>query len=127
MTRHLAWLMVLLLGGAALGRAAGQPGVRAARLARSISCGTCRPRWRRCSMASEVRLIEFFGPETTVSHELRTPVAALKALVETLEEGAMEDPLEGPAFLHRMHVEVDGLPQLNRVFEREPASAWRST
>ena len=47
-----------------------------------------------------------------VSHELRTPVAALKALVETLEEGAIDDPLEGPQFLHRMHVEVDGLAQL---------------
>ena len=47
-----------------------------------------------------------------VSHELRTPVAALKALVETLEGGAIEDPVEGPRFLHRMHVEVDGLAQL---------------
>jgi two-component system phosphate regulon sensor histidine kinase PhoR len=47
-----------------------------------------------------------------VSHELRTPVAALKALVETLEEGAIEDSVEGPRFLHRMHVEVDGLAQL---------------
>jgi two-component system, OmpR family, phosphate regulon sensor histidine kinase PhoR len=47
-----------------------------------------------------------------VSHELRTPVAALKALVETLEQGAIDDPVEGPQFLHRMHVEVDGLAQL---------------
>jgi two-component system phosphate regulon sensor histidine kinase PhoR len=47
-----------------------------------------------------------------VSHELRTPVAALKALVETLEQGAIDDPIEGPGFLHRMHVEVDGLAQL---------------
>ena len=47
-----------------------------------------------------------------VSHELRTPVAALKALVETLEQGAIDDPVEGPEFLHRMHVEVDGLAQL---------------
>jgi signal transduction histidine kinase len=47
-----------------------------------------------------------------VSHELRTPVAALKALVETLEAGAMEDPVHGPDFLRRMHVEVDGLAQL---------------
>lgn len=47
-----------------------------------------------------------------VSHELRTPVAALKALVETLEEGAIEDPVEGPNFLRRMHTEVDGLAQL---------------
>jgi two-component system, OmpR family, phosphate regulon sensor histidine kinase PhoR len=47
-----------------------------------------------------------------VSHELRTPVAALKALVETLEDGALDDPEVGPYFLRRMHVEVDGLAQL---------------
>ena len=47
-----------------------------------------------------------------VSHELRTPVAALKALVETLEQGAIDDPVEGPGFLRRMHIEVDGLAQL---------------
>jgi two-component system phosphate regulon sensor histidine kinase PhoR len=47
-----------------------------------------------------------------VSHELRTPVAALKALVETLEQGAIDDPVEGPRFLHLMHMEVDGLAQL---------------
>jgi len=47
-----------------------------------------------------------------VSHELRTPVASLKALVETLEAGAMTDPQHGPDFLRRMHVEVDGLAQL---------------
>jgi two-component system phosphate regulon sensor histidine kinase PhoR len=47
-----------------------------------------------------------------VSHELRTPVAALKALVETLEQGAIDDPIEGPQFLNRMHIEVDGLAQL---------------
>jgi two-component system phosphate regulon sensor histidine kinase PhoR len=47
-----------------------------------------------------------------VSHELRTPVAALKALVETLEQGAIDDPAEGPEFLRRMHIEVEGLAQL---------------
>jgi len=47
-----------------------------------------------------------------VSHELRTPVAALKALVETLEHGAVDDPVEGPEFLRLMHTEVDGLAQL---------------
>ena len=47
-----------------------------------------------------------------VSHELRTPVAALKALVETLQSGAVDDPEAGPDFLRRMHVEVDGLAQL---------------
>jgi two-component system phosphate regulon sensor histidine kinase PhoR len=47
-----------------------------------------------------------------VSHELKTPVASLKALVETLEDGALNDPECGPDFLRRMHVEVDGLAQL---------------
>jgi two-component system phosphate regulon sensor histidine kinase PhoR len=47
-----------------------------------------------------------------VSHELRTPVAALKALVETLEEGAIDDPVEGPRFLRSMRQEVEGLAQL---------------
>jgi two-component system phosphate regulon sensor histidine kinase PhoR len=63
---------------------------------------------------SELRRVEAARRDfvANVSHELRTPVAALKALVETLEQGAIEDPVEGPAFLHRMHVEVDGLAQL---------------
>jgi two-component system phosphate regulon sensor histidine kinase PhoR len=47
-----------------------------------------------------------------VSHELRTPVAALKALVETLESGALDDPPAARDFLARMHVEVDGLAHL---------------
>jgi two-component system phosphate regulon sensor histidine kinase PhoR len=58
---------------------------------------------------SEVARRDFVA---NVSHELRTPVAALMALVETLEQGAIEDPVEGPRFLHRMHVEVDGLAQM---------------
>jgi two-component system phosphate regulon sensor histidine kinase PhoR len=47
-----------------------------------------------------------------VSHELRTPIAALKALVETLEDGALGDPPAARDFLRRIHVEVDGLAQL---------------
>jgi two-component system phosphate regulon sensor histidine kinase PhoR len=47
-----------------------------------------------------------------VSHELRTPVTAIKALVETLEDGAIADPAAAKDFLGRMHVEVDGLAQL---------------
>ena len=49
-----------------------------------------------------------------VSHELRTPLASLKALVETLQDGALEDPPAAHAFLGRMNVEVDGLTQLVR-------------
>lgn len=47
-----------------------------------------------------------------VSHELRTPVAVLKALVETLQDGALDDPEVAPEFIARMHVEVDRLAQL---------------
>src|SRR5262245_27361790 len=47
-----------------------------------------------------------------VSHELKTPIASLKALVETLEDGALDDPPAAREFLGRMHVEVDGLAQL---------------
>jgi two-component system phosphate regulon sensor histidine kinase PhoR len=63
---------------------------------------------------SELRRAELARRDfvANVSHELRTPVAALKALVETLEQGALEDPVEGPRFLLHMHTEVDGLAQL---------------
>jgi two-component system phosphate regulon sensor histidine kinase PhoR len=47
-----------------------------------------------------------------VSHELRTPLASLRALVETLEDGALDDPPAAREFLGRMHVEVDGLTQM---------------
>ncbi|MGH2459031.1 MAG: histidine kinase dimerization/phospho-acceptor domain-containing protein, partial [Chloroflexota bacterium] len=47
-----------------------------------------------------------------VSHELRTPLASLRALVETLEDGALDDPPAAREFLDRMHIEVDGLTQM---------------
>jgi two-component system phosphate regulon sensor histidine kinase PhoR len=47
-----------------------------------------------------------------VSHELRTPLAALRAVVETLEAGALDDPPAAREFLSRMHVEVDELSQM---------------
>ncbi len=47
-----------------------------------------------------------------VSHELRTPVAGLKALAETLDAGALEDPQAARGFLKRMLVESDRLAQL---------------
>jgi two-component system, OmpR family, phosphate regulon sensor histidine kinase PhoR len=63
---------------------------------------------------SELRRAEVVRREfvANVSHELRTPVASLKALVETLEDGALEDPSVSRDFLGRMHVEVDGLAKL---------------
>jgi len=44
-----------------------------------------------------------------VSHELRTPIAAVKASIETLEDGASADPEAGPRFLHLAGAEVDRL------------------
>ena len=47
-----------------------------------------------------------------VSHELRTPIAAIKAMVETLEDGAIDDPPAARDFLGRMRREADGLAHL---------------
>ncbi|WKZ37685.1 MAG: ATP-binding protein [Anaerolineales bacterium] len=49
---------------------------------------------------------------SNVSHELRTPLASLKALTETLQDGALTDPEAGPRFLGRMSTEVDALTQM---------------
>lgn len=46
---------------------------------------------------------------SNVSHELRTPLAALKAITETLQDGALEDPPAARHFLNRMETEVDAL------------------
>lgn len=48
---------------------------------------------------------------TNISHELRTPMASLKALVDTLRDGALEDPPAAQRFLDRMETEVDSLTQ----------------
>ena len=49
---------------------------------------------------------------SNVSHELRTPLASLKALVDTLRDGALEDPVAARRFLNKIEVEVDALAQL---------------
>jgi two-component system, OmpR family, phosphate regulon sensor histidine kinase PhoR len=49
---------------------------------------------------------------SNVSHELRTPLASLKALTETLQEGALEDPKAARRFLGRIEIEVDALTQM---------------
>jgi two-component system phosphate regulon sensor histidine kinase PhoR len=49
---------------------------------------------------------------SNVSHELRTPLASLKALTETLQEGALEDPSAARRFLKRIETEVDALTQM---------------
>jgi len=49
---------------------------------------------------------------SNVSHELRTPLASIKAAVETLQNGALEDKSVAVDFLNRMEQEVDHLTQL---------------
>jgi len=47
-----------------------------------------------------------------ISHEFRTPLAGIKAMVETLQDGAMDDPPAARDFLDRIEAEVDRLTQL---------------
>jgi two-component system phosphate regulon sensor histidine kinase PhoR len=47
-----------------------------------------------------------------VSHELRTPVAALRSVIETLADGAMDDRPVAEEFLRRADVEAERLVQL---------------
>jgi two-component system phosphate regulon sensor histidine kinase PhoR len=49
---------------------------------------------------------------SNLSHELRTPLASLKALTETLQEGALDDPPAARRFLRRIEAEVDALSQM---------------
>ena len=51
---------------------------------------------------------------SNISHELRTPLASLKALVDTLRDGALDDPPAARRFLDRMEAEVDALVQMVR-------------
>lgn len=47
-----------------------------------------------------------------VSHELRTPLASIMLLVETLENGALDDPDASRHFLHRIQVESESMRRL---------------
>ena len=49
---------------------------------------------------------------SNLSHELRTPLASLKALAETLQDGALDDPPAARRFLDQMMTEVDALTQM---------------
>ncbi|NLS77867.1 MAG: HAMP domain-containing protein [Chloroflexi bacterium] len=49
---------------------------------------------------------------SNISHELRTPLASLKALVETLRDGALDDPPAAERFLDLVETEVDTLAQM---------------
>jgi len=47
-----------------------------------------------------------------ISHELRTPTASIKALAETLRDGAIDDPTVAKDFLAKINAEVDKLTQM---------------
>ncbi len=49
---------------------------------------------------------------SNISHELRTPLASLKALAETLQISALDDPEAARKFLSRMDTEIDALAQM---------------
>jgi len=58
---------------------------------------------------------EFVG---NISHELRTPLAAIKAIVETLQDGAIQDSAVAQDFLIKVNAEVDSLTQMvNELIE----------
>ena len=63
---------------------------------------------------TELRRLEMIRQDfiSNISHELRTPIASVKALAETLNEGAIEDPSVAKDFLSRINVEVDKLAQM---------------
>ena len=59
---------------------------------------------------------------SNVSHELRTPLTAILAFVETLEDGAMNDPENSQRFLSiirknasRMHTLIDDILELSAI------------
>ncbi|HLF73264.1 MAG TPA: ATP-binding protein [Anaerolineales bacterium] len=49
---------------------------------------------------------------SNLSHELRTPLASLKALTETLTDGALDDPPAARRFIDQIQTEVDALTQM---------------
>ena len=63
---------------------------------------------------TELRKLESVRREfvANVSHELRTPLASIRAVVETLEAGAIDDPEVANEFLGRIVGEVDRLAAL---------------
>jgi two-component system, OmpR family, phosphate regulon sensor histidine kinase PhoR len=63
---------------------------------------------------------------SNLSHELRTPLASLKALAETLREGALEDPPAARQFVDQIQVEVDALTQMvNELLELSKIESGR--
>jgi two-component system phosphate regulon sensor histidine kinase PhoR len=49
---------------------------------------------------------------SNLSHELRTPLASLKALTETLQDGALDDPPAARRFIGQIQIETDAMTQM---------------
>ncbi len=63
---------------------------------------------------------------SNLSHELRTPLASLKALAETLQEGALDDPPAAHRFVDQIQTEVDALTQMaNELLELSKIESGR--
>ncbi|HDS09216.1 MAG TPA: HAMP domain-containing protein [Firmicutes bacterium] len=52
---------------------------------------------------------EFIG---NISHELRTPLTSIKAIVETLQNGAINDRAAATEFLEKVNTEIDSMAQM---------------
>ena len=63
---------------------------------------------------TEARRVEAMRRDfiSNISHELRTPLASLKALADTLREGALEEPEMAMRFLDRIDREIDAMVQM---------------
>ena len=49
---------------------------------------------------------------SNLSHELRTPLASLKALTETLQDGALDDPPAARRFIDQIQIETGAMTQM---------------
>jgi two-component system, OmpR family, phosphate regulon sensor histidine kinase PhoR len=63
---------------------------------------------------TQIRRLEMVRRDfiSNISHELRTPLASLKALTETLQDGALGDPPAARRFIDQIQIEVDALSQM---------------
>jgi two-component system phosphate regulon sensor histidine kinase PhoR len=84
-----------------------------------ISTPLAEDRVTRGALLTLHDLTRFRQVETTrkefvsnVSHELRSPLASVKAMVETLENGALEERETARDFVTRIHREVDRMSEM---------------